>query len=76
MAFFYFGFINKDTPPDAVLRSLIEQFSVQCASMPHALESLFSKNEQGGAAPTAGPRGSDVDLEGNRQKLPDRIYRV
>jgi hypothetical protein len=49
MAFFYFDFNNKDTLPDAALRSLIEQFSVQCASMPYALQSLFSKNEQGGA---------------------------
>ncbi|KAF8466287.1 hypothetical protein JB92DRAFT_2022963 [Gautieria morchelliformis] len=47
MAFFYFDFNNKDTPPDAVLRSLIVQLSMQCASTPHALESLFSKNEQG-----------------------------
>ncbi|KAF8515200.1 hypothetical protein JB92DRAFT_2915802 [Gautieria morchelliformis] len=49
MAFFYFDFNNKDTLPDAVLRSLIEQLSMQCASTPHALESLFSKNEQGHA---------------------------
>jgi hypothetical protein len=49
VAFFYFDFNNKNTLPDAVLRSLIEQFSVQCASMPYALQSLFSKNERGGA---------------------------
>ncbi|KAF8515201.1 hypothetical protein JB92DRAFT_2915804 [Gautieria morchelliformis] len=47
MAFFYFDFNHKDTPPDAVLRSLIEQLSMQCVSTPQALESLFSKNEQG-----------------------------
>ncbi|KAF8484357.1 hypothetical protein JB92DRAFT_1574797 [Gautieria morchelliformis] len=49
MAFFYFDFNNKDTLPNAVLRSLIKQLSVQCANTPHALESLFSTNEQGGA---------------------------
>ncbi|KAF8509947.1 hypothetical protein JB92DRAFT_466863 [Gautieria morchelliformis] len=49
MASFYFDFNNKDTPPDAVLRSLIAQLSVQCASTPHALESLFSKTGQDGA---------------------------
>jgi hypothetical protein len=49
MAFFYFDFHNKDTLPNSVLRSLIKQFSVQCVSVPHALQSLFSKNEQGGA---------------------------
>ena len=48
MAFFYFDFNNKDTLPNAVLRSLIEQFSLQCASIPYALQSLFSRNEQGG----------------------------
>ncbi|KAF8493152.1 hypothetical protein JB92DRAFT_1208461 [Gautieria morchelliformis] len=47
MAFFYFDFNNKDTPPDAVLRSLIEQLSMQCASNPPCSGSLFSKNEQG-----------------------------
>ena len=46
-AFFYFDFTNKDTLPNAVLKSLIKQLSVQCASTPHALESLFSTNEQG-----------------------------
>ncbi|KAF8527082.1 hypothetical protein JB92DRAFT_1002439 [Gautieria morchelliformis] len=49
MAFFYFDFNNKDTPPDAVLRSLIVQLSAQWASTPHALESLFSEKGQGGA---------------------------
>jgi hypothetical protein len=48
-AFLYFDFNNKDTLPNAVLRSLIEQLSVQCASIPYALETLFSKNEHGGA---------------------------
>ncbi|KAF8507399.1 hypothetical protein JB92DRAFT_2793512, partial [Gautieria morchelliformis] len=49
IAFFYFDFNNKDTLPNAVLRSLIEQLSGQCASIPHALESLFSKHEQASA---------------------------
>ncbi|KAF8527686.1 hypothetical protein JB92DRAFT_2865847 [Gautieria morchelliformis] len=48
IAFFYFDFNNKDTFPNPVLRSLIEQLSVQCTSIPSALESLFSKNKQGG----------------------------
>ncbi|KAF8514686.1 hypothetical protein JB92DRAFT_2811297 [Gautieria morchelliformis] len=47
MAFFYFDFNNKDSLPNAMLRSLIEQLSLQCASTPHALELLYSKNEQG-----------------------------
>ncbi|KAF8503966.1 hypothetical protein JB92DRAFT_795411 [Gautieria morchelliformis] len=58
IAFFYFDFNNKDTLPNAMLRSLIEQLSVQCASIPHALESLFSKNEQGGAH--RGPSEEDL----------------
>ncbi|KAF8478235.1 hypothetical protein JB92DRAFT_1856021 [Gautieria morchelliformis] len=49
IAFFYFDFTNKETLPNAVLRSLVEQLSVQCGSTPQALESLFSKNEQGDA---------------------------
>ncbi|KAF8489946.1 ankyrin repeat-containing domain protein, partial [Gautieria morchelliformis] len=49
IAFFYFDFNNKDTLPNAVLRSLIEQLSVQCVSIPYALESLFSKDEHGSA---------------------------
>jgi hypothetical protein len=48
IAFFYFEFINKDSLLNSVLRSLIKQLCVQCASPPHALESLFSKCEQGG----------------------------
>jgi hypothetical protein len=48
IAFFYFDFTNKDTFPNAVLRSLIKQLSVRCASTPHALESLFSRSEEGG----------------------------
>jgi hypothetical protein len=47
VAFFYFDFNNKDTLSTAVLRSLIEQISLQCASIPYALQSLFSRNEQG-----------------------------
>ncbi|KAF8523571.1 hypothetical protein JB92DRAFT_2785034, partial [Gautieria morchelliformis] len=49
IAFFYFDFTNKDTLPNAVLRSLIQQLSVQCTSTPHPPESLFSKNKLGGA---------------------------
>jgi hypothetical protein len=48
IAFFYFDFTNKDTLLNAVLLSLIKQLSAQCASTPHALESLFSKCKQGG----------------------------
>ena len=44
MAFFYFDFNNKDTPTDSVLRSLIEQLSLQCETVPNALETLVSKN--------------------------------
>ncbi|KAF8479974.1 hypothetical protein JB92DRAFT_2679716, partial [Gautieria morchelliformis] len=51
LAFFYFDFNNKDTLPNAVLRSLIEQLSSQCASTPPSLESLFSKNKQARQAP-------------------------
>jgi hypothetical protein len=56
IAYFYFGFNNgnKDTPSDAVLRSLIKQLSVQCVSTPHALDSLFSKNEEHGVYWTPG----------------------
>jgi hypothetical protein len=48
IAFFYFDFTNKDTLLNAVLLSLIKQLSAQCASTPHALESLFSRCEEGG----------------------------
>ncbi|KAF8483141.1 hypothetical protein JB92DRAFT_3101779 [Gautieria morchelliformis] len=48
MAFFYFDFNNKDTPPDAMLQSLIVQLFAQCVSTTHALESLFSKKGHGG----------------------------
>ncbi|KAF8512781.1 hypothetical protein JB92DRAFT_2669017, partial [Gautieria morchelliformis] len=58
MAFFYFDFNNKDTLPDDVLRSLIVQLSAQCVSTPHALESLFSMNEQGGVR--RDPRQEDL----------------
>jgi hypothetical protein len=44
VAFFYFDFNNKDTPPDVVCRSLIEQLTVQSTTIPQALETLFSKN--------------------------------
>ncbi|KAF8478788.1 hypothetical protein JB92DRAFT_2800863, partial [Gautieria morchelliformis] len=44
MAFFYFDFNNKATLPDVVFRSLIEQLAVQSTTIPHALETLFSKN--------------------------------
>ncbi|KAF8502492.1 hypothetical protein JB92DRAFT_2794473, partial [Gautieria morchelliformis] len=48
IAFFYFDFTNKDTFSNAVIRSLIKQLSVQCTSIPPALDSLFSKNGQAG----------------------------
>ncbi|KAF8486642.1 hypothetical protein JB92DRAFT_2799171, partial [Gautieria morchelliformis] len=51
VAYFYFDFRNECTQPDAVLRSLIKQLSVRCASAFHVLESLFSQSEQGGAHP-------------------------
>jgi hypothetical protein len=44
MAFFYFDFNNKDTLPDVVFRSLIEQLTVQSTAIPHVLETLFSNN--------------------------------
>jgi hypothetical protein len=44
LAYFYFDFNNKDTPPDVVFRSLIEQLTVQSTTIPHVLEALFSKN--------------------------------
>ncbi|KAF8532006.1 hypothetical protein JB92DRAFT_2781150, partial [Gautieria morchelliformis] len=43
MAFFYFDFNNKDTLPDVVFRSLIKQLTVQSTTIPHTLETLFSK---------------------------------
>jgi hypothetical protein len=43
-AFFYFEFEEKDTLPDVVIRSLIEQLTVQSTIIPDALESLFAKN--------------------------------
>ncbi|KAF8524185.1 hypothetical protein JB92DRAFT_3109582 [Gautieria morchelliformis] len=36
MAFFYFDFNNKDTLPDVIFRSLIEQLTVQSTTIPHA----------------------------------------
>ncbi|KAF8532232.1 hypothetical protein JB92DRAFT_3103962 [Gautieria morchelliformis] len=48
IAFFYFDFNNKDTLPNAVLRSLIKQLSV-CTNTFHILESLFPQNEHSGA---------------------------
>jgi hypothetical protein len=44
MAFFYFNFYDKNALPDAVLRSLIEQLTIQSTTIPHVLETLFSKN--------------------------------
>ncbi|KAF8522649.1 hypothetical protein JB92DRAFT_3110486 [Gautieria morchelliformis] len=46
--FFYFDFNNKDTLPNAVLRSLIKQLSLRANTF-HALKSLFAQNEHGGA---------------------------
>jgi hypothetical protein len=48
IAYFYYDFNNKDALPNAVLRSLIVQLSLRCASAPHALHSLFSQNERDG----------------------------
>ncbi|KAF8514298.1 hypothetical protein JB92DRAFT_2677115, partial [Gautieria morchelliformis] len=44
MAFFYFDFNDKDSLPDVVFRSLIGQLTVQSTTIPHALETLFSRN--------------------------------
>ncbi|KAF8514292.1 hypothetical protein JB92DRAFT_2677808, partial [Gautieria morchelliformis] len=44
MAFFYFDFNDKDTLPDVVFRSLIEQLTSQSTTVPDALETLFSRN--------------------------------
>ncbi|KAF8499924.1 hypothetical protein JB92DRAFT_2677543, partial [Gautieria morchelliformis] len=52
VAFFYFDFNNKDTQPDAVLRSLVVQLSLQCASTPSALAALFSRSADGRRSPS------------------------
>ncbi|KAF8514300.1 hypothetical protein JB92DRAFT_2919988 [Gautieria morchelliformis] len=44
MAFFYFDFNDKESLPDVVVRSLIEQLTVKSMTIPHALDALFSKN--------------------------------
>jgi hypothetical protein len=43
-AFFYFEFEKKHTLPDVIIRSLIEQLTVQSTIIPDVLESLFTKN--------------------------------
>ena len=52
VAYFYFEFHNKDVHPDAILRSLIKQLSLQCASIPDGLGKLFSENARGHRSPT------------------------
>ena len=52
IAFFYFDFQNENTRSPAVLRSLIKQFSLSCATIPDALVRLFSKNEEEQRSPT------------------------
>jgi hypothetical protein len=41
VAFFYFDFNNEDTTLGVVLRSLIQQLTMQSTTTPHALETLF-----------------------------------
>ena len=53
VAYFYFEFHTKDVHPDAILRSLIKQLSVQCAGTPAGLEKLFSENAKGRRLPTS-----------------------
>jgi hypothetical protein len=72
LAFFYFDFNNKDALPNAVLGSLIEQLSLQCASTPRALESLFSKTKQGGARQAP----SQEDLMSTLKKIIRRFEAV
>lgn len=53
IAYFYFDFHDTDTRLHAVLRSLVEQISLQCPNTPDALMQLFSDNAEGCRSPTA-----------------------
>ena len=53
VAYFYFEFHNKNVHPDVILRSLIKQLSLQCASTPDVLENIFSENANGHRSPTS-----------------------
>ena len=53
VACFYFEFHNKNVHPDVILRSLIKQLSLQCASTPDVLENTFSENANGHRSPTS-----------------------
>ncbi|KAI9881508.1 MAG: hypothetical protein M1830_000071 [Pleopsidium flavum] len=52
VAYFYFDFNdNEKQQYDKMIRSLITQLSMQCKSMPEALESLFSSHRKNGQQP-------------------------
>jgi hypothetical protein len=46
IAYFYFDLNNssKDTLADAILRSMIKQLFIQCATIPSTLDQLFAEN--------------------------------
>jgi len=53
-AYFYFDFHDSAKQRyENLVRSLIEQFSAQCASAPEALENLYSRSQDGARQPTA-----------------------
>ncbi|KAF8490589.1 hypothetical protein JB92DRAFT_2819701, partial [Gautieria morchelliformis] len=56
IAFFYFDFniSSKDTPSDAVLRSLLKQLSAQCPAIPNTLDTLYSESVAANRSPAHG----------------------
>ncbi|KAF8510539.1 hypothetical protein JB92DRAFT_2727720, partial [Gautieria morchelliformis] len=54
LAYFYFDFHTSDTRPDAALRAIIKQLSLQCAAIPVALVKLFNESKRSHQSPTLG----------------------
>ncbi|KAF8500673.1 hypothetical protein JB92DRAFT_2742061 [Gautieria morchelliformis] len=52
ISYFYFDFNSKDIRTHSVLRALIKQLSLQCASTPDTLAKLFSDNKDGERSPS------------------------
>jgi hypothetical protein len=70
-AFFYFELETKDTLPDVVIRSLIEQLTVQSTIIPDAPDSLFTKNA--GARRSVAQEDLRDTLKVNYWQFPDSL---
>jgi hypothetical protein len=52
IAYFYYDFHSADARPDAALRSLVKQLSLQCTGIPDILKKVFSEHADGHRSPT------------------------